>query len=110
MERNHTLLMVDLKAEGGRDTEVCRSEGHRRCYDAAWVLSSVCPGLFDFIGVPLGWAWTRVGGSVLRDTESAGHWHAGHLQNHPKKHVTENVVSRQALLWPMSSIQEVPPA
>lgn len=53
MERYNTLLMVDVKVEVGRDTEVCRSEGHRRCCDPARMLSSMCPRLFDFIGVPL---------------------------------------------------------
>lgn len=108
MERYHTLLMVDLKVEAGRGREVCTSEGHRRCCDAARALSSVCPGLFDFIGVPSGRAWTHAGGKIPRDTEGAGHWHAGHPKTHPKKHVAESMASRRALLWPMLSIQEVP--
>ena len=64
--------------------------------------------LSDFFGVPLDRAWTQAGGKVLRGTEGAGHWRAGHRRTHPKKHVAERVASRQALLRPMPSIQEVP--
>lgn len=108
--RETTLSMVDLKVQGGRSTEVCRSEGHGRCCNAAWVLSPTCPGLFDFIGVPLGQAWTRAGGNSLRDTKAAGPWCAGHPETHPKNHIAESVASRQVLLWPVPSTQEVPPA
>lgn len=38
MERHLILLRVDLRGTVGRDTEVRRSEGHRRCHDAAWAL------------------------------------------------------------------------
>lgn len=37
MERHLTLPVVVLRGTVGGDTQVCRSEGHRRCHDAAWV-------------------------------------------------------------------------
>lgn len=64
------------------------------------MLSSMCPGLFDFISMPLGWARTH----VLRVTEAAGH-----PKTHPKKHVAASMASRQALLRPVPSNLEVPP-